>query len=61
MQHKSGFRPRVSLPEVGLVIARWTAARAGAVASLWPAAPRKVNRYLEELLIAHVHSVGRKL
>lgn len=61
MQHKPGFRPRVSFPEAGLIVARWTAARAGAIASLWPAAPRKVNRYLEELLIAHAHSLTRKV
>ncbi|MGH8258618.1 MAG: hypothetical protein ACREUG_02900 [Steroidobacteraceae bacterium] len=32
--------PRVVLPEVGFVVSRWTAARAGAIASLWPSAPR---------------------
>jgi len=51
----------VSFPEAGLIVARWTAARAGAIASLWPAAPRKMNRYLEELLIAHAHSLTRKV
>jgi hypothetical protein len=41
-------------------VAHWTAARAGATASLWPAVPRRMNRYLDELLIAHSHSLGRK-
>ncbi len=60
MQDKTAFHPRASIPEVGLVVSRWTAAKAGAIASLWPAAPRWVNRYLEELLNAHAHSLGRK-
>jgi hypothetical protein len=60
VQHKTAFQPRVSLPEVGLVVSRWTAAKAGAIASLWPAAPRGVSRYLEEMLAAHAHSLSRK-
>jgi hypothetical protein len=55
------FPARVSIPEVvGLVVSRWTAAKAGAIASLWPATPRWVSRYAEEMLVAHSHSVSRK-
>ena len=55
-----GFPPRVGIPDVGLVVSRWTAAKAGAIASLWPVAPRWVSRYVEEMLIAHSHSLSRK-
>jgi hypothetical protein len=48
------------MPDVGLVVSRWAAAKAGAIASLWPAVPRQVSRYVEEMLIAHSHSLSRK-
>jgi hypothetical protein len=49
--------PRNVLPEVGLVVARWTAAKAGAIRALWPPAPRWLGRYLDELSNAHAHSL----
>jgi hypothetical protein len=51
----------VSIPDVvGLVVSRWTAAKAGAIASLWPTTPRWVSRYAEVMLVAHSHSLSRK-
>jgi hypothetical protein len=56
-----GFPPRVSIPDVvGFVVSRWTAAKAGAIASLWPAAPRWVSRYAGEMVVAHSQSLSRK-
>lgn len=52
--------PRTVVPEVGLVIARWTTAKAGAIASLWPASPRWVGRYVDEMLHAHLQSAEVK-
>ncbi len=60
MRRASQAWPRNVLPEVGLVVARWTAARAGAIGSLWPAAPRWLGRYLDELSNAHAHSLAGK-
>ena len=61
MQDKKGFSPRMSIPDmVGLVASRWTAAKTGAIASLWPAVPQRVTRYVEEMLLAHSHSLSRK-
>ncbi len=42
--------------EVGLVVSRWTAARAGAIASLWPATEPRLARYVEEMMNAQSHS-----
>jgi len=51
----------MSIPDVvGLVASRWTAAKTGAIASLWPAVPQRVTRYVEEMLLAHSHSLSRK-
>ncbi|GEM_PF-2839141 len=52
--------PRKVVPEAGLVIARWTAAKTGTIASLWPATPRWLGRYLEGLSSAHAHSTAGK-
>jgi hypothetical protein len=59
-----GAWPRAAVPEVGLVISKWTAARTGAIASLWPAAPRWLGRYVAGMLSAygsdhHLTSGGR--
>jgi hypothetical protein len=51
---------RTAVPEVGLVVAKWTAARIGAIGSLWPAAPRWLGRYLDEISSAHAHSMPTK-
>ncbi|HXS28213.1 MAG TPA: hypothetical protein VN730_11155 [Steroidobacteraceae bacterium] len=50
---------RTAAPEVGLV-AKWTAAKVGAIGSLWSAAPRWLGRYLDELSSAHTHSLPGK-
>jgi hypothetical protein len=52
--------PHAVLPEVGLVAAKWTAARIGAIGSLWLAPPRWLGRYIGELSSAHMHSVPQK-
>jgi hypothetical protein len=52
--------PLVALPDVGLAVAKWTAAKSGAIGSLWPAAPYWLQRYLGELTNAHAHSVPGK-
>jgi hypothetical protein len=52
--------PKAIVPDVGQVVSRWTAARAGAIGSLWPATPRWVGRYLDEMLNAHAHSIASK-
>jgi hypothetical protein len=49
-----------ALPEVGLVIAKWTAARTGAIGSLWHTNPRWLGRYIDEISSAHIHSVPQK-
>ncbi|MGH8217661.1 MAG: hypothetical protein ACREUT_03690 [Steroidobacteraceae bacterium] len=51
--------PRAAVPEAGLVAAKWTAAKMGAVSSLWSAAPRWLGRYIGELSSAHTHSVPK--
>lgn len=48
-------RPQ-AITEAGLVASRWTAAKSGAVLSLWQGAPRWVSRYLGEMLTAHSQS-----
>lgn len=50
---------KAALPEVRLVVSRWTAARAGAIASLWPAGEPRLARYVAEMLNAQLHSVTR--
>ena len=61
MKHPMGIPAQVRIPEVvGLVVSRWAAARAGAIASLWPATPQWLSRYAEEMLVAHSHSLTRK-
>lgn len=49
-----------ALPEVGLVFAKWTAVKTGAIGSLWPGNPRWLGRYLDELSSAHSHAVPGK-
>jgi hypothetical protein len=51
---------RTALTEVGLVAAKWTAAKTGAIASLWATTPRWLGRYLDEISSAHTHSVPQK-
>jgi len=51
---------RAVLPEVGLVAAKWTAVKTGAIRSLWTAPPRWLGRYIGELSSAHIHSVPQK-
>jgi len=51
---------RSARPEVGLVVARWSAAKAGAIGSLWQTAPHWLGRYLDELTSAHLHSLPEK-
>lgn len=55
MQSRRGSEAwqRTALPEVGLVVAKWTAAKTGAIGSLWQTAPRWLGRYLDELSSAH--------
>ena len=45
------------MAEAALFVSRWTAAKSGAAASLWTAMPRRVNRYLEEMVSAHSQSL----
>ena len=49
-----------ALFEAGLVAAKWTAVRTGAIRSLWEAPPRWLGRYVDELSSAHIHSVPQK-
>lgn len=51
---------KAALPEVGLVMSRWTAARAGAIATLWPTTEPRLSRYVEEMMNAHSHSLTGK-
>lgn len=43
-------------PAAAAVASRWIAAKAGALALLWPALPGRGNRYLEEIVSAQSHS-----
>lgn len=52
--------PETALAEAGLVASRWIAAKAGAIASLWPSTGPRLTRYVEEMMNAHSHSVTSK-
>jgi len=54
------FWAHTALPEAWLLAAKWTAVRTGAMASLWPATPRWLGRYVGELSSAHIHSAPQK-
>ena len=47
--------PKVTGPDVDLVMAHWRAAKAG-ITSLWPAVPKWLSRYMGEMSSAHAHS-----
>ncbi len=49
---------KAASPEVRFVVSRWTAARAGAIASLWPTSEPQQTRYVAEMTSAHAHSVA---
>jgi len=53
-------QPTGSVAEGALFVSRWTAAKAGAAASLWSAMPRRVNRYLQEMVSAHSQSLEQE-
>jgi hypothetical protein len=53
-------RPKGSVTEAALFVSRWTAAKAGAAASLWTTMPRRVDRYLREMVSAHSQSTERE-
>jgi hypothetical protein len=46
--------PQAIGEEVDVLVARWRSARAG-ISSLWPAVPRRLHRYLDEMSSAHAH------
>lgn len=50
-------QPGGSVAETALFVSRWTAAKAGAATSLWTAMPRRVSRYLREMVSAHSQSM----
>ncbi len=52
--------PKAAIAEAGPVASRWTAAKAGAIASLWPSIEPRLSRYVEEMMNAHSHSVTGK-
>lgn len=62
MQSRRGSQswPRNALPEVGLVTAKWNAAKAGAIGALWHSEPHWLGRYLDELSSAHTHALPQK-
>ena len=49
---------KAPVPEVRLVVSRWTAARAGAIASLWPSGGSRLSRYVAEMMSAQAHTVS---
>lgn len=51
------IRPMASVADLALYVSRWTAAKAGAAASLWTVVPRRLNRYLAGMLSAQSQSV----
>jgi hypothetical protein len=52
--------PAAIVEEVGTLIAHWTAGKAAMGTQLWPATPAWLNRYWDEMLNAHAHSLNGK-
>lgn len=60
MKDKSALQAWRKAAVPGVVVSRWTAARAGAIVSLWPTTEPRLSRYVEEMMSAHSHSVMGK-
>ena len=52
--------PQAIVEEVDAVVSHWRAVRQGALDAFWPAAPRSVSRYIDEMLAAQQLTVTRK-
>jgi len=60
-----GHWPQAIVEEVGLAAQHWQSAhraaeRAGLTAQRWASSPQRLNRYMHELLTAHLLSASKR-